>query len=97
MYVGDAPAAREQSPDVAARLRAMQLAECPPHRRDRQILAAIRCDHQKQASIRSAFVQLTGGVEVARAQAECRLATKFLPPVSPQLLQLRDDRRDGGR
>ena len=76
--MGNAPAAREQGPDVAARLGVMQLAECPAHRGDLQILAAIRRDHEKQAGVGSALVQLPGGVEVARANTECRGATKFL-------------------
>ena len=91
----DAPAAREQGPDVAARLGVMQLAERPAHRWDLEILADIRRDHKKQAGVGSALVQLAGGVEVARANTECRGATKFLAPDSAQVLQLHEDLRRG--
>src|SRR2546422_11190683 len=74
MHVCHAAPACEQRPHVPARLRLMQLAECPTHLRDVEILTDVGGDHEKQAAVGSAFVQLTRRVEIARADAERRRA-----------------------
>src|SRR5438445_10761813 len=70
MHVGHAAPAGEQRPNVPPRLRALESAEREPAVGNLGILGVVRGHDQEQPGVRPALVQLTGGVEVARAEAE---------------------------
>src|SRR6266550_322752 len=61
---------RQQGADVAPCLGALQPPERDPHLRNLGILRIVRGHDQEQPGVRPTLVQLTGGVQVARAEAE---------------------------
>src|SRR5438552_13644501 len=102
MHVRNPPPPRQQRPHIATRLRAVQLAERPPHVRDLQVLIDVGSDHEKEAAGWSAFVQLPGRVEIPRADTERGRTPQGATPGGAQLLELanyvgggRDIREDG--
>src|SRR5436190_6465288 len=85
--VRDAPAAREQRPHVTPRLRALQLTERPAHLRNLKVFPGVGADDEKQPARGTALVQLSGRMEIARADPQRRGATQCLAPGRAHLLQ----------
>ena len=81
--MGDAAPAGQQGPDVAARLGLLQPAERDPHPGHRDVFRVVGREHEKQPGVGAAFVQLTGGVEVARPEAERRREAERPGPGAP--------------
>ena len=93
MHVRHPAPARQQRPQIATRLRAVQVAEGPAHFRDVHIVCEIGRDDEKQTAVGPAFMQLAGGMEIARPDAERRRAAQRLGPGGTQRLELRNHRR----
>src|SRR5882762_8405539 len=88
MHVSDAAPARQQRPQIAPRLRAVQLAERPTHFRNAHIRLRLGRDDQEQTGVGPALMQLAGGVEIARADTECGRAPHGTTPGGAYLLEL---------
>src|SRR5947209_11092951 len=69
----------------------MQLAEGPAHLRNLDVFADVGGDHQEEAAVGSALVQLPRGVQVAGAEAERRRAPERPAPGGAQVLKLAKD------
>src|SRR6059058_4286329 len=95
MHVRHAPSPGEQRPNVPARLRALE----PPERElrlgDLGVFGIVRGDHQEQARVGTALVELAGGVEVARAEAELGGTPERTSPGRTHGLKLGGDVRRG--
>src|SRR6266566_1322578 len=86
MHVRHAPSPGEQRPNVPPRLCALESAEREPAVGNLGIFGVVGRDYQEQARVGTAFVELAGGVEVARAEAERGDATES-PPLRAQRLR----------
>src|SRR5256886_12972553 len=95
MQVLHPPSPGEQRPNVPPRLRALEPPEREPRLGDLGVFGIVRGDHQEQARVGTALVELAGGVEVARAEAKRSGAAERTPPGRPHGLELGGDVRRG--
>ena len=92
MDVRHAPPARQQRPDVTARLRSFQLPEgLPPLLRNRHVLRIVHGDHEKQPGVGTALMELPRRVQVAGPEAQGGGAAEGAAPLSAQCLKSRGD------
>ena len=87
----DSAAPREQRPDVAARLGALQLPERDAQLGYGRVCGVVDREHEKQAGVGAALVELSGGVEVAGPEPEGRGAAEGAPPGRADRLELGRD------
>src|SRR3954470_8487358 len=87
MHVQRAPAGAVKALKIADGLRHLQYAEREPLAWNGEVIGDLGGDDDEHAVVGAAFVELTGGVEIARTVAEHRRAARALGDSGAELVE----------